>query len=359
MALQIGSGAPSAALGADGDYYFQIDPTAGGRFIVGPKANGAWPSTVASLRGSTGPFTLHGNGAPSSTLGAQGQGYVDMATGNTYVKTVSGWGSAIGNILGPQGINGPSGQSVPSLAATSFSVGPMAANATAIALSGSQQALPAPGTTQPAYFTPALATTLVAATFVLSSANNPNNVTFYLVDATAGATRYQYTIGTAGTVANQLNLSVGLVQGNLHYWAVTGSGNAFVQATPVFAQPSSQPIGVTYAPQFANGAALTPTTATAFTVPGTTNIAAYMGVPKTAFLYSASVYNTAGSNATIGLYNAAGTLVWSTSVPAGTNTPTLLGPFGPSTAVLPANYYTWRVTCGSPGFFGVLPQICL
>jgi hypothetical protein len=55
----------------------------------------------------------YGNIAPLSTLGVEGDYYLDTVTGNVYYRSANGW-SVISNIMGPQGIQGLIGQQGPS-----------------------------------------------------------------------------------------------------------------------------------------------------------------------------------------------------------------------------------------------------
>lgn len=52
--------------------------------------------------------TLAGEGAPSNSNGIDGDSYVDLDTGNTYLKASGAW-SLTGNIKGPEGETGPQG----------------------------------------------------------------------------------------------------------------------------------------------------------------------------------------------------------------------------------------------------------
>ena|GEM_PF-5416693 len=111
-----GSGAPTSATGADGDFYIDQD----GPTIYGPKAGGAWPASGADLTGPQGPpgtpgspgtdgsVIYSGPGAPSSSLGAEGDFYVDTDGPSLYgPKAAAGWGTSIA--LGSVGPTGPAG----------------------------------------------------------------------------------------------------------------------------------------------------------------------------------------------------------------------------------------------------------
>jgi hypothetical protein len=94
-----GSGAPSAGLGADGDFYLD---TATGRAYA--KASGTWTQQVDLLNA-----WLTGSGAPAGALGDTGDYYLDTAAGDVYRKTGASTWTLQGNIRGPQGIQGIQG----------------------------------------------------------------------------------------------------------------------------------------------------------------------------------------------------------------------------------------------------------
>ena len=66
--LLYGAGAPSNALGNDGDFYF--DQT--NSLLYGPKASGAWPGSYISLIGPQGPQGVQGPPGPQGASGPQG-----------------------------------------------------------------------------------------------------------------------------------------------------------------------------------------------------------------------------------------------------------------------------------------------
>ena len=91
-----GSGAPSASLGKDGDSYIDLDTW---DYYV--KENGSW-SKKGNLKGSNGQdgtSMLSGSGEPASSLGKDGDSYIDIATWNYYVKENGTW-VLKGNIKG-------------------------------------------------------------------------------------------------------------------------------------------------------------------------------------------------------------------------------------------------------------------
>ena len=91
--IRNGKGAPSNALGIDGDFYINIL-----KFdLYGPKANGRWPAPV-SLRGPAGVNGANGKAGASGVAGKNG------ASG--------GKGSAT-SVAGPKGAQGPTGPTGP------------------------------------------------------------------------------------------------------------------------------------------------------------------------------------------------------------------------------------------------------
>jgi Phage Tail Collar Domain len=108
-----GAGTPSESQGNIGDYY--IDMT--NRAIYGPKTSNGWGSAtslvgapgVAGKDGAAGNSVLNGSGAPISTVGNDGDFYMDTTGHAIYgPKTSSGWGSAV-SLIGPVGVSGASG----------------------------------------------------------------------------------------------------------------------------------------------------------------------------------------------------------------------------------------------------------
>lgn len=124
-----GSGAPSSGIGLDGDFY--LDTSAWD--IYGPK-NESWgsPTTLIGpqgdqgsqgIQGETGPegadgaegadgrTVLNGIGAPSAGLGNEDDFYIDTTDWDIYgPKSGGSWGSAT-SLIGPQGEQGPQGES--------------------------------------------------------------------------------------------------------------------------------------------------------------------------------------------------------------------------------------------------------
>ena len=106
------SGAPSDAVGSDGE--FALDNTNGE--LYGPKAGGAWGSSILTLGGEDGAdgrTLLFGTGAPSSGLGADGDGYIATDTGTLYAPKASGAWPAGVSLIGPQGPKGDTGDTGP------------------------------------------------------------------------------------------------------------------------------------------------------------------------------------------------------------------------------------------------------
>lgn len=125
-----GTGAPAGTLGHDGDFY--LDTAAD--ILYGPKASGTWPMPGTSLvgpagrTGSTGPAgpqgfagpqgpagadgstVLNGTGAPASSLGHDGDFYIDTAANALYGPKAGGAWPAVGvSLVGPSGGQGPQG----------------------------------------------------------------------------------------------------------------------------------------------------------------------------------------------------------------------------------------------------------
>lgn len=147
----VGITAPNNGVGNNGDSF--IDKTNGN--FYGPKSAGAWPSPALSIvgpqgnqgvkgdtgatgakgdtgatgdigpqgsqgpkgdigntgaAGPTGSSFLSGSGVPASGLGANGDTYLNITTGDVYgPKTAGAWGSIVGSLKGVQGIQGNTG----------------------------------------------------------------------------------------------------------------------------------------------------------------------------------------------------------------------------------------------------------
>jgi hypothetical protein len=110
-----GTGAPSIALGVNGDFYINTTVWT----IYGPKASNIWPAPVSIIgptgaTGSNGSNGTNGNGilngvvAPT-TEGVNGDFYIDIASFLLYgPKSGGAWGSGV-SLVGPQGVDGDPG----------------------------------------------------------------------------------------------------------------------------------------------------------------------------------------------------------------------------------------------------------
>ncbi|HVU94806.1 MAG TPA: hypothetical protein VHE34_06255 [Puia sp.] len=115
-----GTGAPATSLGNNGDFYLDKQ----GYLLYGPKTNSAWGTPILlqgaqGIQGPQGPAGVpgsqifSGNGAPSASIGNTGDYYLDKSTGNFYgPKTTSGWGSPF-SLKGANGAQGPAGPQGP------------------------------------------------------------------------------------------------------------------------------------------------------------------------------------------------------------------------------------------------------
>ena len=106
-----GAGAPSDATGNDGDYYLNdttgdVYTRSGGHYTIVANIKGATGSTGAA--GAAGSVWHDASGIPGAGLGANGDYYLDDATGNVYAKAAGAW-SIVATILGPAGSAGSPG----------------------------------------------------------------------------------------------------------------------------------------------------------------------------------------------------------------------------------------------------------
>ena len=76
------------------------------------KASGAWVKETNIAAGANGATWLSGSGAPGSSLGNDGDYYLDTDTGDVYNKATGTW-TVITNINGEQGEQGPQGPQGP------------------------------------------------------------------------------------------------------------------------------------------------------------------------------------------------------------------------------------------------------
>lgn len=100
-----GTGVPSSTLGSDGDLY--INKTNGDYYL---KQSGVWVKQ-GNLMGPPGPAGPPGSqiltspGIPDNGIGANGDFYMATSTGNYYQKESGSWVQK-GNLVGPQGPSG-------------------------------------------------------------------------------------------------------------------------------------------------------------------------------------------------------------------------------------------------------------
>jgi hypothetical protein len=59
--------------------------------------------------GTAGSLWWWGTSTPASGTGSVNDFYLNVTTGDVYEKTSVGWGSPVGNIMGPQGVTGATG----------------------------------------------------------------------------------------------------------------------------------------------------------------------------------------------------------------------------------------------------------
>ncbi|MET9468480.1 hypothetical protein ABZY44_27575 [Streptomyces sp. NPDC006544] len=106
-----GTTAPTAATGLNGDFYIQYDT----RTLQGithttvtqwTKAGGTWTRAGGDIRGSQ--IYLNTTSTPSADA-KQGDLLIRTDTGDMWQKGATSWGTAVGNLKGPQGPQGPQG----------------------------------------------------------------------------------------------------------------------------------------------------------------------------------------------------------------------------------------------------------
>ena len=109
--VRTGKGVPASTLGKDGDSYIDTET-----FDFYVKADGKWSkegnikgaSGDAGSQGEDGTSIRNGKGVPADTLGNDGDCYIDLSTFDFYVKADGKW-SKEGNIKGEKGEQGEKG----------------------------------------------------------------------------------------------------------------------------------------------------------------------------------------------------------------------------------------------------------
>ena len=107
----VSSGAPSGTVGDNGD--FCVDSTTGNFYkkvadvwvLQGSLKGTTGAQGIQGTKGDAGTSIYSGDGAPSDSLYANGDLYVDLLTGDVYKKTAGAWITQ-GNIKGPTGAQG-------------------------------------------------------------------------------------------------------------------------------------------------------------------------------------------------------------------------------------------------------------
>ena len=101
-----GTSAPTSSVGTDGDFY--LDTTS--EVLYGPKAAGTWPATGISLvgppgtNGTNGTAILNGTSAPTASVGTDGDFYLDTTSEVLYgPKAAGAWPAAGISLVGPAG----------------------------------------------------------------------------------------------------------------------------------------------------------------------------------------------------------------------------------------------------------------
>lgn len=244
------AGQPSDAVGVDGDLNWDT----ANRITWGPKGRvtaGSWVGTAYSNIGPTGPALLTGTGAPASNYGQNGNGYADLATGQTYSKGNNSW-SQVGSIAGPPGD--------PTLA---FQPAAMVnyANAFGPSAAVNGQSIPTttspmffPGTSIPHTFSPKVDSALTGAMVVNYNATG-QTVGVFLVDVASGA----IVANLGGQAAGALNAysypstQYVLKAGKQYQWSIqraSAAGVAYAAVMPSYLTPSATPSSLSYPSQF-------------------------------------------------------------------------------------------------------------
>jgi hypothetical protein len=108
--MHYGLSDPTSTIGIDGDSYINTAT----HFLFGPKAGGAWPAGVSLVgpQGTPGNTVLYGASDPVATIGIDGNFYINTATHFMFgPKAAGAWpaGTSLIGPQGPQGVQGPQG----------------------------------------------------------------------------------------------------------------------------------------------------------------------------------------------------------------------------------------------------------
>jgi hypothetical protein len=120
--VRYGTGAPSNALGVDDDFYIATDtsmiygPKAAGAWpagksLVGAPGGGGPPGNTGAP-GADGKTVRYGVGAPSNALGNDGDFYISSGANMLYGPKAAGTWPAGASLVGTQGLQGPQGQGI-------------------------------------------------------------------------------------------------------------------------------------------------------------------------------------------------------------------------------------------------------
>ncbi|QMP84567.1 tail fiber protein [Streptomyces phage Endor2] len=110
--ITTGTAVPLNTNGADGDWYFKEDTrtflgVTSTNYTIYKKAAGAWSVVGGSELGGSKIYL--NNTSTSSTDTKPGDLLIRTDTGDIWQRSASGWGTALGNIKGPQGLQGIQG----------------------------------------------------------------------------------------------------------------------------------------------------------------------------------------------------------------------------------------------------------
>ena len=291
-------GQPSDSVGVDGDLNWDTS----NRITWGPKGKvnpGSWAGTAYSNIGPAGPAMLSGIGAPASGFGQNGNGYTDVASGQTYYKSNNAWTPA-GSIVGPQGLAGAPGQAAAPFAGAMQ--GPAAILSGVTTLSATPTVMSKQTSADAAIYVPSAPSYFLGGCLYVAT----GTVVVELYDQTAGVSIFKSASYSTNSIlplgplpaASAAAGGYPLTAGNTYVWRATGSGAAVVSIDPIYFDSVSVPLalgGTSLISGFNFPAPQSTTTAQIAKLGNSTTAYRYLRAGSRSYLHQAVITNNSTS----------------------------------------------------------------